>query len=121
MTKKTRASRSYTVDKFGVEKPAYFGINKKAVTAYNRLHEAMEEVKVWPCKDNPYFYVDYDNLGFEHDSGGPRLLTEDQCEQLCSECPLLKLCYDFAVLNEEKHGIWGGIDFTEHRDIKEKK
>jgi hypothetical protein len=121
MTKRTRKSNAYRVDKVGVDKPIYFGIKKEAVTKYNQLHEAMEEAKAWPCKDNPYFYVDYDNNGFEHDSGGTRLLTEDQCEQLCSECPLLKLCYDFAVLNEEQHGIWGGIDFTQHREITRRK
>lgn len=118
MTKKTRASSAYRVDKVGVDKPIYFGIKKQAVTKYNQLHEAMDEVKVWPCKDNPYYYTDYDNLGFENDSGGPRLLTEDQCEELCTDCPLLKLCYDFAVLNEEEHGVWGGINFAETRQTK---
>jgi hypothetical protein len=102
----------------GADKPAFLGVKKEAVTAYNQLHEAMDEVKVWPCKDNPYFYTDYDNVGFENDFGGTRVLTEDQCEELCTDCPLLKLCYDFAVLNEERFGVWGGVDFTEHRQHK---
>jgi hypothetical protein len=118
MTKKTRASSSYRVDKVGVEKPSYFGIKKQAVSKYNELHEAMDEVRFWPCKDNPYFYTDYDNAGFEDDAGGPRLLTDDQCEELCTDCPLIKLCYEFAVLNEEQYGVWGGINFAQTQQIK---
>lgn len=93
--------------------PIYFGIKKKAVEPYNKLRDAQEKHRFWNCKDNPYYYMDYDGYGFEDKNGsnGYRALTVDECEILCADCPLLKQCYDFAVANEEKHGIWGGIDF----------
>jgi hypothetical protein len=93
--------------------PSYYGVKKEAVNFYNKLRDAQEEHKFWNCKDNPYYYVDYDGRGFEDENGKSeyRALTVDECEILCADCPLLKQCYDFAVANDEKHGIWGGIDF----------
>ena len=117
MTKKIK--RGYTVDKASNEKPVYFGIKKEAVHKYDQLHQKMEEVRNWPCKDNPYYYQDYDGYGFEDEENGGkgRNLTEDECEQLCTDCPLLKLCYDFAVANYEQFGIWGGINFTKEKNV----
>lgn len=101
-----------TVDSF---EPAHFGIKKEAIGAFIKLSEAQEEVMVWPCKSNPYFYMDYDGYGFENEEGHGdfKALTIDECESLCHGCPLLKLCYDFAVKNEEPSGIWGGVNFAE--------
>jgi len=102
-----------------VRENAQMYIKPEAVQPMFELHRAMDEAlaskEYWPCLNNPYFYADYDQSGFEHDSGGTRILTEDQCEELCHGCPLLKQCYDFAVANDEKFGVWGGIDFSEHR------
>lgn len=81
--------------------PAYFGINKAAVTAWVNLSNGMDEHKVFPCKDNPAPYVDDEIYDLETDA----------YEELCYGCPLLKLCYDFATLNDEKHGVWGGVNF----------
>ena len=104
-----------TVDSF---EPSYFGIQKKAVQPYIKLSQAQEEHRYWNCKDNPYYYMDYDGYGFEDEEGRGeyQALTIDQAEELCAGCPLLKQCYDFAVANEEKHGIWGGIDFGAIQD-----
>lgn len=94
--------------------PAHFYIKKEAMPAWHKLSKAMEQNPFYPCNNNPYFYTDYDGYGFETEEGHgtKRLLTEDECEALCAGCPLLKQCYDFAVANEEEHGIWGGIDFS---------
>jgi hypothetical protein len=96
---------------------SYMGIKPEAVGAQRLLHTAMEQLAdeglYTKCYGNSYWYTDYDGRGFEDEDGkGPiRSLTVDQCEDLCHGCPLLKLCYDFAVANDEKHGIWGGINF----------
>jgi hypothetical protein len=93
--------------------PIYFGIKKQAVGFFNKLRDAQEEHQSWNCKDNPFYYVDYNGREEEGQDGfdSYRTLSADQCEELCAGCPLLKLCYDFAIANDEKHGIWGGIDF----------
>ena len=117
---KKKKDKSFTVDKKNVKEPIYFGIKKEAIGHFERLSDKMEEVRYWNCKNNSYYYQDYDGLGFEDENGNgnARPLTEDECEELCADCPLLKLCYDFAVANGEEHGIWGGINFTKSIDNK---
>ena len=101
-----------------LSEPIYFGIKKEAVGFYNKLRDAQEKFRFWNCKDNPYYYVDYNGREEEDqdDFDQHRILTIDECEELCAGCPLLKLCYDFAVANDEKHGIWGGVDFGAIKD-----
>lgn len=31
---------------------------------------------------------------------------------ICAECPSRLRCLNFAVRNDEPHGIWGGVDFS---------
>lgn len=103
----------FTIDTY---KPNHFGINPEAMPAWRALCSAQDKAEFYPCMNNPYFYTDYDGLGFERDSGYKVSLTEDDCEALCYGCPLLKQCYDFATANKEKYGIWGGIDFSAKPD-----
>jgi WhiB family redox-sensing transcriptional regulator len=44
------------------------------------------------------------------------LIPDDLAEELCHKCPLLKLCYDFAVANGETYGVWGGINMGKAED-----
>ena len=32
--------------------------------------------------------------------------------KLCTGCPVLQPCLEAARLNDERHGVWGGRDFT---------
>lgn len=92
----------------------YYGIAKVAIPAWFRLQKAQDENQFYPCLNNPYFYADYDGRGFEDEEGNGYTLplSEDDAEALCYGCPLLKMCYDFAVANNEQYGVWGGIDFS---------
>jgi hypothetical protein len=91
------------------EKPQVFETPESAILLdkahkpWYTLQEAMKDltVKDVPCKQEPHYYVDY-----------PENVSEDFAEELCSGCPLLKQCYDFAVASEQKWGVWGGINFT---------
>lgn len=76
------------------------GILPKARKAWEDLCRAQDENPIYPCAGNPDLYTDAD------------FLTEDQAEEICYGCPLLKQCYDFAVANGEQHGVWGGINFS---------
>lgn len=115
---KRKKDSSYYVGKPGAEQPIYFGINSDAIEEWHLLGEAMVEHKNWNCKDNPYFYMDYDGKGFEDEYGHAIIapLTDEQAEDACYGCPLLKQCYDFAVANKEEFGIWGGIIFDKRND-----
>lgn len=116
MPRPTRVTKYKSPDK--VDKEQVF-LKPEAIQPMFRLQKemdkALERGEYWPCLNNPYFYTDYDNRGFDG-IGGLRILTEQQCEELCYGCPLLKVCYDFAVANDERFGVWGGIDFTERRN-----
>lgn len=104
--------------------PIYFGIPKKALGAWLALCEGQDNNPSYPCKNNPYFYMDYDGNGFVDEEYGDsirRRLSEDDCEALCADCPLLKLCYDFAVASDQDYGIWGGIDFAAESESREGK
>ena len=80
------------------------GIIPEARGAWERLCKAQDDNPVYPCANNPHLFTDTD------------FLTEDESEEICHGCPLLKQCYDFAVANGEQHGIWGGINFSISRD-----
>jgi len=36
-----------------------------------------------------------------------------QAKALCAKCPVRELCLDYAIRNDEKHGIWGGMNRRE--------
>lgn len=97
----------FTNDKF---EPEYYGIGRKAIRQWAALSEAMQDEPWYPCLNNPYYYTDYEGHNLEP-------LTVDDCESLCADCPLLKLCYDFAVASEQEHGIWGGISFYKNMTV----
>lgn len=85
-----------------------FGIKEKAIQPFIRLLQAQDEVEGWNCQDNPEPYTD--RVG-HFINGDFTPYTVDEAEQLCYGCPLLKLCYDYAVADEITYGVWGGVDF----------
>jgi hypothetical protein len=114
MGRTKRGKKGYTLDEYDF---LNVGIKKEAVPAQRALYSKMSDLAdegIYPrCHNNTYWYTDYDSRGFElpREQGMVRPLTADECEELCFGCPLLKLCYDFAVANDERFGIWGGINF----------
>lgn len=98
----------------------YYGVLKEAMPEWHALSKAQDKNQYYPCLNNPYYYMDYDQSGAEVDLDEEKvyneLLSEDDVEALCYGCPILKQCYDFAVANEESYGVWGGIDFGRKED-----
>lgn len=31
---------------------------------------------------------------------------------ICKGCPVRQMCLDWALTNNERHGVWGGVNFT---------
>ncbi len=69
----------------------------KAKPAWDNLQQGLAMHKT-PCADNPNDYADHSIM-----------FSADEAEIMCHGCPLIKACYDFAMLNEVSAGIWGGI------------
>jgi hypothetical protein len=73
----------------------------KAEKAWYDLQAGLAENKT-PCLGKAEDYADYSSFK-----------SADEAEEMCYGCPLIKQCYDFAVLNEVNAGIWGGIVMDE--------
>lgn len=41
----------------------------------------------------------------------------NSAKQVCSACPVKMDCLNWALTNEEKYGIWGGLTATERRRL----
>lgn len=42
-----------------------------------------------------------------------------KAKELCGRCPVSPDCYQWAVDHGQRHGVWGGVDFT-HSDPRSK-
>lgn len=43
---------------------------------------------------------------------------EAKCKEICAACPLQKACAEFALVEEEEWGIWGGWTEGERREFR---
>lgn len=43
-----------------------------------------------------------------------------EAKDICNGCPVKEECLDYALMNGEKFGIWGGYSERERRRIKRK-
>lgn len=58
------------------------------------------------CKGNPGPYMDY---------GEPP--TFDEAEELCAGCPLLSMCFEYALATKQPIGVWGGFVFEDGKPM----
>jgi hypothetical protein len=77
-----------------------------AVALTAALAELAESGVGWPCVVDP-------DAWFE---GGPRKLAERAVQ--CRACPVVRLCGAVADEAEERFGVWGGVDRTDHQQLR---
>ncbi|MGI8664402.1 MAG: WhiB family transcriptional regulator [Acidimicrobiales bacterium] len=46
-----------------------------------------------------------------------KLEREHRAKAICGTCPARKPCLDFAIEIREPHGIWGGLNETERKQV----
>lgn len=73
-------------------------ISKDARMAYGRLAEAVEEHGEPVCAQT-------DPEQWFPEKGG----SNAYAKAMCNDCPLKDPCLQFALLNNEIYGIWGGV------------
>jgi len=44
-----------------------------------------------------------------------------KAKQICSECTVQEHCLEYAIVNAEKFGIWGGLSERERRKIRKER
>lgn len=49
-----------------------------------------------------------------------RHVREEQAKAICSTCAVRVRCLDFALTTREPHGIWGGLNEHERRQLARK-
>lgn len=42
-------------------------------------------------------------------------------KRICSKCPVQQDCMNYAIKNNIKHGIWGGLAYKERLKVKKSK
>lgn len=58
-------------------------------------------------------------LGVDPDVFFPtRGQSVDQAKAICATCPAIVQCLDYALANNERHGVWGGRSERERRRIR---
>ena len=46
-----------------------------------------------------------------------KLYREHRAKEICSTCSVLQTCLDYAVKIREPHGIWGGLNEAERKQL----
>jgi WhiB family redox-sensing transcriptional regulator len=46
-----------------------------------------------------------------------REARETKAKSICSECSVQRACLDYALAIREPHGIWGGLNEHERREL----
>ncbi len=46
-----------------------------------------------------------------------KLLRENRAREICSECSVQKDCLEYALSIREPHGIWGGLNEVERKQL----
>ena len=46
-----------------------------------------------------------------------RLVRERLAKSICNTCPVADACLDYALRTREPHGVWGGLNEVERRQI----
>lgn len=52
---------------------------------------------------------------------GPVARTTNDAKKICRTCPVIIECRDHALANDEPHGIWGGMTYSERRAVSRAK
>ena len=58
--------------------------------------------------------LDADPEAFFPEKGG----STREAKRICSDCPVRESCLDYALENDERFGIWGGMSERERRRLR---
>lgn len=50
-----------------------------------------------------------------------RTPAAQEAKRVCGECPVRVQCLEYAFEADERHGIWGGLDQYERRELKDRR
>lgn len=47
-----------------------------------------------------------------------RGVSTSEAKEVCRDCPVRNVCLEYAIVNSEKFGVWGGLSERERRRIR---
>lgn len=57
-------------------------------------------------------------LFFPRGNTGPALWQIEEAKKVCRQCDVREKCLDWALTNDQDHGVWGGMSEDERRALK---
>lgn len=84
---------------------------KEAEKKLIKLYTAIRKVGGVVCEQVPHiFYPEdtYSAAGHRDPEGTGYWVERKLAIQICSKCPVQKLCADYAITAREPYGVWGG-------------
>lgn len=57
-------------------------------------------------------------LFFPVGNAGPAMLQLEQAKRVCADCPVQRLCLEWALVAGIDHGVWGGLSEDERRTLR---
>jgi WhiB family transcriptional regulator, redox-sensing transcriptional regulator len=76
-----------------------------ATNDYFLLLRAVQVVGGVACEKSPAAWYPEDIP----DSDQRRAVTR-LAKAICLQCPIVEQCFEYAINNGERHGIWGGVE-----------
>ena len=79
---------------------------------------AVTSERAWQVKAacrGPHAAVFFPPPSFERKE--EKLEREGRAKAICEECSVIDECREYALKIREQHGIWGGLNELERRDI----
>ena len=58
--------------------------------------------------------LDADPEAFFPEKGG----STREAKRICADCPVAEPCLEYALANDERFGIWGGLSERERRRVR---
>lgn len=53
----------------------------------------------------------------EGERGGTRRRRDDAAKAICTQCPVITQCREYALAVQEPYGVWGGLTQEERREL----
>lgn len=90
--------------------------SRLAKEKWDELNDAIDAAPiVVPCQNtDPDLW--FNDGGLLEDTGYQ--VSNRQAVKLCKMCPVKTQCLEYALVNDETHGIWGGMSRRERVNIK---
>lgn len=61
--------------------------------------------------DYPSPWTDWDDVTEHREPYEGEMPTAEEAAAMCAGCPIMQLCFDYALSTGQSHGVWGGRRF----------